>query len=59
MEYSTVGQLNITMLDYIHGILNAFDESDPIGGGTKSNSAPDIRFKVDEYCKTINAKQVV
>ena len=59
LDYFTVVQVKITMLDYIDGILNAFDKSDQTGGVTKSNVVPDIIFKVDKYCKEINAKQAV
>ena len=46
LDYSTVGQLKITMLDYIDEIIDAFDKSDPTGGGTKPSAAPAIIFKV-------------
>ena len=51
LEYSTVGQVKITMLDYIDEIIDTFDQSYPTGRGTKSSAAPDILFKVDKYCK--------
>ena len=35
LDYYTIGQVNITMLDYIDEILDAFDKSDPTGCGTK------------------------
>ena len=34
LDYNTVGQVNITMLDYIDEILDAFDKVDTMGGGT-------------------------
>ena len=51
LYYSMVGQLNITMLDYINKILDTFDRAYPTGGSTKSSSALDIRFKVELDCK--------
>ena len=45
LDYTAVGQVKITMLDYIDEILNAFDKSDTTGGGTKSNAAPTIMSK--------------
>ena len=47
LDYSTDGQVKITMLEYIDEILDAFGKADPTGGGTKSNAAPGIIFKVD------------
>ena len=59
LDYTTVGQAKITMFDYIDEILNSFDKSDPTSGVTKSSSAPDIIFKVNEDCKKLNTKQSV
>ena len=59
MDYSTVGQVNITMLDYIDEIIDAFDKSGPTGCSTKSSAATAILFKVKEYCKNINVKRAV
>ena len=59
LDFTTVGQVNITMLDYIDEILDAFEKSDPTGGGTKSSAAPPIIFKFNEDCKKINTKPVV
>ena len=47
LYYSMVGQLNITMLDYINEILDTFDRAYPTGGSTKSSSAVDFLFKID------------
>ena len=59
LDYSTVGQVKITMLEYTDEILDTFDKTYPMGGGTQSSFAPDIIFKVEEECKMINAKQAV
>ena len=59
LEYSTVGQVKITMLEYIYEILDAFDKPDPTSGGTKSSAAPHIPFKVNKACRKINAKKSV
>ena len=59
LYYTTVGQVKITMFDYIDEILDIFDKSDPTGGGTKSSAAPAILFKFDKYRKKINAKKTV
>ena len=59
LEHFKVGQVKITMLDYIDEIVDIFDKSDLTGGGTNSSAAPAILFKVYEECKIINAKQAV
>ena len=59
MDYSTVGQVKITMLDYIDEIIYAFDKVDPKVGGTYSSTASDIIFKFDEECKKLNSKRDV
>ena len=56
LDYYTIGQVNITMLDYIDEIINDFDKAYPTGGGTKSISTPAIIFKVNKYCKKLNPK---
>ena len=47
LNYSTVGQVKITMLEYIYEIIYAFGESDPTGGSTQSSAAPAILFEVN------------
>jgi hypothetical protein len=41
------------MFHYVNEIINAFDKAEPKGGGTKSSSAPDDLFKVDENRKKL------
>jgi hypothetical protein len=50
LDYTVCGQVKITMLDYVDEILTAFDTAEPKGGGTKTSSASDSIFKVDESC---------
>ena len=49
LDCYTVGQVNITMYDYIDKILDAFDKADPKSGGIKSSAAQDIILKVKKY----------
>jgi hypothetical protein len=59
LDYIVLGQVKITMLDYVNDILAAFDKAEPKGGGTKTSTDPDSLFKVDEYCdKLAQAKAV-
>ena len=59
LEYSTVVQVKITMLEYIDEILDAFDKLDPTGGGTKSSATPAIILKVYVDCRKFNTTQAV
>jgi hypothetical protein len=48
LGYTVHSQVNILMFDYVNEIINSFDKAEPKGGGTKSSSAPDDLFKVNE-----------
>jgi hypothetical protein len=48
LDYTTIGQVKITMLDYIQEILTAFDEIEPKATGTKTSAAPEDLFKINE-----------
>ncbi len=48
LDYTAHSQVNISMLDYVDEIIDAFDKAEPKGGGTKSSAAPDNLFKVNE-----------
>ena len=48
LDYNTVGQVEITMLDYINGLLDDFDKVDPTDGGTKSSAASIVIFKLNK-----------
>ena len=54
LDYTTHGQVNITMLEYIYEILNASNKLDPMSGSTNSSAATVDLFKVNEYCKKVN-----
>ena len=53
LDYCTVGQVKITMLDYIDKILNTFDKADSTIDGNNSSAAPAIIFTVNEDCKKL------
>ena len=48
LDYTTVGQVKITILEYIDEIIDAFDKAYPTGGSTKSSSASSIILKVNK-----------
>jgi hypothetical protein len=47
------------MFDYVNEIINAFDNAEPNGGGTKSSAAPDDLFKVNEDCEKLLPEKAV
>jgi hypothetical protein len=53
LDYTVHGQVNITMFNYVDEILTAFDKAETKGGGTKTSSAPESLFKVDESCENL------
>jgi Reverse transcriptase (RNA-dependent DNA polymerase) len=48
LDYTTTGQVKITMFDYVQEILTAFDEADPKATGLKTSAAPENLFKINE-----------
>jgi hypothetical protein len=59
LDYTVGGQVKITMFDYIDEILTAFDKAEPKACGTKTNTSPDIIFKVDESCENLKQDKAV
>jgi hypothetical protein len=57
LDYTTPGQVEIRMLDYIQEILDAFDKAEANGSGTKTSAAPPHLFKVDADCEKLNEKE--
>ena len=53
LDCTTVGQVTITILEYIDEILDTFGKAYPMGGGTKSSYVSYIIFKVNKDCKQI------
>jgi hypothetical protein len=59
LDYSLPEKVKITMLDYVNGIIAAFDKAEPKGGGTKTSLAPGSLCKVDEDCEKIAQAKAV
>ena len=59
LDYSVRGQVQISMFDYVHEILAAFDKAELKGGGTKSSAAPENLFTINEDCEKISQDKVV
>jgi hypothetical protein len=45
LDYTTPGQVKITMLDFVDEIITAFEKADPTGSGTKTSAAPENLLK--------------
>jgi hypothetical protein len=48
LDYTTTGQVKITMTDYVEEVLTAFSKADPKANGTKTSAAPDDLFKINQ-----------
>jgi hypothetical protein len=59
LDYTVHGQMNISIFDYVNEIINAFDKTEPKGGGTKSSAAPDDLFKVNEDSEKLPPEKAV
>ena len=59
LDFTTKGQVKITMFDYIEEILTAFDKAEPKGTGTKTSAAPENLFTIDGDCKKLNQDKAV
>jgi hypothetical protein len=57
LDFTTRGQVKITMIDYVQEIVDAFDKADPNGGGIKTSAAPSNLFTVDEDCEKLEPKK--
>jgi hypothetical protein len=57
LDYTTRGQVKITMFDFLDEIIITFDKADPTGSGTKTSAAPVNIFKVDEDCEKLSPKR--
>ena len=59
LDYTVCGQVRITMLSYIEGIISAFEKSYSKGRVTKSSTAPNNLFVVNEDCKKLDQEKIV
>ena len=53
LDFTTPGQVKVSMLDYIEEILATFDKAAPGSTGIKTSAAPSDLFKVDEDAKKL------
>jgi hypothetical protein len=57
LDYTTPGKVQITMLDYVAEIIEAFMKAEPTCAGIKTSAAPDDLFKVDDDCPRLDASK--
>jgi hypothetical protein len=57
LDYTTPGQVKISMFSYVAEIIAAFDKADSGGVGTKTSAAPANLFKIDKDCKKLTPKR--
>jgi hypothetical protein len=48
LDYTTTGQVKITMIDYVEEVLTAFSKADPKANGTKTSAVPEDLFKINQ-----------
>jgi hypothetical protein len=53
LDYTTPGQVNVSLFNYVKEIIAAFDAADPGNSGTKSSAAPLDLYRIDEDCKKL------
>jgi len=59
LDFTTHGQVKITMYNYVDEILEAFDKADPKASGTKTSAAPVNLFRVDEDCNKLVSNKAI
>ena len=59
LDFTTRGEVSVTMFDYIEELLNAFDKEEPKAKGTKSSAAPNDLFRVDEDSEKLQSNKAV
>jgi hypothetical protein len=59
LDFTTPGEVIISMFDYIDELLSAFEKEEPSMKGTKSSAAPSDLFKVDENCEKLRPNKAV
>ena len=59
LDFTTKGQVQVSMLDYIQEILDTYDKVEPKDGGTKTTAAPKNLFVVNEDCKKLSQEKTV
>jgi hypothetical protein len=48
LDYTTAGQVKITMINYAEEVLTAFGKADPKANGTKTSEAPEDLFNINQ-----------
>ena len=59
LDYTVSGQVKIIMIEYLRKILAAFEKAYPKSTGTKTSTAPDNLFVVNEETKKLSTEKAV
>jgi hypothetical protein len=59
IDFTTAGQVAVTMFDHLDDTLSVFENIEPNGGGTKSSAAPVNLFTVNEDCEKLADNKAV
>ena len=59
LDFTTPGEVIISMFDYINELLTAFEKEEPNMRDTKSSAAPSDLFTVDEDSEKLDPRKAV
>ena len=59
LDYSTPGQVKVSMFDYVDEILTAFEKANPKANGAKSSAAPENLFKTNEDSEKLKLDRAI
>ena len=59
LDYTTLGQVKVSMFEKIEEILTTFEKAEPNGGGTKSTAAPENLFVVNMDAEKLPQEKAV
>ena len=59
LDFTTPGEVQVTMFDHIDDLLKAFEKAEPKMKGNKPSAAPSDLFKVDEDCEKLDQEKAV
>ena len=59
LDFTTAGQVKISMFSYIDEIIAAFEKAEPKGDGVKKTAAPENLFRVDKTSEKLSHDKAV
>ena len=58
LQYTEVGTVKVSMIDYIDEIIAAFDKADPRGIGINTSAVLEDLYNFDEGCENLSLNKV-